>query len=221
MNLPGGLLAGEWTLAAWLLFIPLFLHALRQAPWRRLAESSQLNAWLGIIVALMLLWSLKAGIKPGLSLHLLGATVFTLAFGPYLAFIGLVLVLVGISLNGDAGWPEFATNALLMGGVGVLVTQFVLRLSERFLPQQYFVYIFANGFFCAAIALVSAGVATSLLLGISGVYSPDYLLGDYLPYVFLLAFGEAWLSGMVVTLFVVYRPEWVGTFEDSRYLRDK
>jgi uncharacterized membrane protein len=26
---------------------------------------------------------------------------------------------------------------------------------------------------------------------------------------------------MVVTLFVVYRPEWVGTFEDSRYLRDK
>ena len=68
---------------------------------------------------------------------------------------------------------------------------------------------------------MSAGVATSLLLGISGVYSPDYLLGDYLPYVFLLAFGEAWLSGMVVTLFVVYRPEWVGTFEDSRYLRDK
>ncbi|MDQ5907391.1 MAG: hypothetical protein QG590_1876, partial [Pseudomonadota bacterium] len=117
MNLPDGLLAGEWTLAAWLLFIPLFLHALRQAPWRRLAESSQLNAWLGIIVALMLLWSLKAGIKPGLSLHLLGATVFTLAFGPYLAFIGLVLVLVGISLNGGAGWPEFAANALLMRGV--------------------------------------------------------------------------------------------------------
>lgn len=221
MNLPDGLLAGEWSLAAWLLFIPLFLHSVRQAPWRRLAESSQLNAWLGIIVALMLLWSLKAGIKPGLSLHLLGATVFTLAFGAHLAFIGLVLVLAGISLNGASGWQEFAANALLMGGVGVVVSQSVLRLSERFLPQQYFVYIFANGFFGAAVALVASGMAASLLLGVAGVYPPDYLLGDYLPYVFLLAFAEAWLSGMVVTLFVVYRPDWVCTFDDSRYLRDK
>jgi uncharacterized membrane protein len=25
----------------------------------------------------------------------------------------------------------------------------------------------------------------------------------------------------MVTLFVIYRPEWVSSFEDSRYLRDK
>lgn len=221
MNLPEGLLAGEWLLAAWLLFIPLVLHALWQAPWRRLAESEQLNVWLGTIVVLMLLWSLKAGIKPGLSLHLLGTTLFALAFGPHLAFVGLSLVLAGVSLNGGAGWAEFAANALLMGGVGVLVTQAVLRFNERFLPQQCFVYIFANGFFGAALTLLATGTSVSLLLSLAGVYSLEYVLSEYLPYVLLLAFAEAWLSGMVVTLFIIYRPDWVSTFDDARYLRDK
>jgi uncharacterized membrane protein len=35
----------------------------------------------------------------------------------------------------------------------------------------------------------------------------------------MLAFGEATLTGMLMTLFVVYKPAWVGTFDDARYLR--
>lgn len=221
MNLPDGLLTGAWTFAAWLLFIPAFLHAVRQAPWRRLADGPQLNVWLGSIVVLMFLWSLQAGIKPGLSLHFLGAMVCTLTFGPYLAFVGLCLVLAGVSLNGAAGWEGFAANALQMGGVGVLVAQALFRLNERFLPQQYFVYIFANGFFGAALTVVASGATAALLLTISGVYPVAYVLDEYLPYVLLLAFAEAWLSGMVITLFVIYRPQWVSTFDDSRYLRDQ
>jgi uncharacterized membrane protein len=103
----------------------------------------------------------------------------------------------------------------------VAVTQLLLRFNERFLPQHCFVYIFANGFFGAALSIVAAGTCASLLLVVSGVYTIDYVLAEYLPYVLLLAFSEAWLSGMMVTLFVIYRPEWVSTFEDSRYLRDK
>jgi uncharacterized membrane protein len=72
-----------------------------------------------MIVGLILLWHLKAGIKPGLALHLLGATVFTLCFGWALAFIGLCAVLAGVTLNGAAGFEAFAVNALLMAGVGV------------------------------------------------------------------------------------------------------
>lgn len=220
MNLPDGLLPGAWTLAAWLLFIPVFLHAVWRAPWRRLADSTQLNVWLGTIVALILLWSLQAGVKPGLSLHLLGAMVFTLSFGPYLAFPGLCLVLAGVSLNGAAGWEGYAANALLMCGVSVLTAQALLRFNERFLPQQCFVYIFANGFFGAALTIAATGTTSALLLALAGIYPGDYLLDEYLPYVLLLAFSEAWLSGMVLTLLVIYRPEWVSTFEDSRYLRD-
>jgi len=60
-----------------------------------------------------------------------------------------------------------------------------------------------------------------LFLALAGAYPWDYLINEYFPYFLLLGFSEAWLSGMAMTLFVVYRPEWVITFDDSRYLADK
>ena len=51
-----------------------------------------MNVWLGMVVLLTLVWSMKAGVRPGLTFHLLGATAFNLCFGPYLAFVGLCLV---------------------------------------------------------------------------------------------------------------------------------
>lgn len=221
MNLPDGLLGGAWTLVAWALFVPLAIHALRRAPWRRLRDSTQFNFWLGCIVVLILLWNMQAGIKPGLSLHLLGAGVMALCFGWALAFVGLCLVLAGATLNGVAGWEAFAANALLMGGIGIAVSRVVHRSAERFLPRHPFVYVFINGFFGSAFAVIAVGLASSLLFALAGAYGMDYLRGEYLPYYLLLGFSEAWLSGMVMTLLVVYRPDWVATFEYARYIRNK
>ena len=44
---------------------------------------------------------------------------------------------------------------------------------------------------------------------------------EYLPYFLLLAFSEAWLSGGVLTVFVIYRPHWVGSFDDAHYIFHK
>ena len=221
MNLPDTLLGEEWYWAAWAVWLPLFARSLLKAPWGRLRESEQLNVWLGMIVLLTVIWSLKAGVKPGLSMHLLGATVFTLSFGPHLAFVGLSLVLLGISLNGANGFLAYAINALLMAGVGVALSQAMYRIAVRFLPRHFFVYVFVNGFFAAALTVIGVGIAATLLLMAAGVYAWDYLAAEYLPYFLLLGFSEAWLSGMVMTLFVVYRPNWVGTFDDSSYLANK
>ena len=220
MNLPDGLLASEWLLASWGLFVAGFLYAVRHASWGRLADGAQQSVWLGTIVILILIWSLKAGVRPGLSLHLLGATVFALAFGPWLAFIGLCMVLAGVSLNDGGSYQTFAANALIMAAVPIAVSMGVLRFSERFLPRQVFVFIFVNAFFGAALAIGASGLAACILLAGADVYPAEYLFSEYLPYVLLLGFSEAWLSGMVVTLFVVYRPAWIGSFDDARYLRD-
>ena len=45
------------------------------------------------------------------------------------------------------------------------------------------------------------------------------VLDDYVPYLVYLAFAEGTLSGMLITLLVVYRPQWVATFDDLRYLK--
>jgi len=221
VNLPDTLLDEAWYWAAWAVWVPLLVRSLRRAPWARLKESAQSNMWWGMIVVLVLLWSLVAGVKPGLSLHLLGAAVFTLCFGPHFAFVGLSLVLAAVTLNGSGGWLSFAFNSLAMAGVGAAASYGIFRLAERWLPRNFFVYVFVNGFFGAALAVMAVGVCASALLALGGAYSVEYLVGEYLPYFLLLGFSEAWLSGMAMTLFVIYRPEWVATFDDSRYLANK
>lgn len=221
MNLTDDLLGEMWYWAAWAVWVPLFARSVWLAPWKRFKDSDQSNLWLGMVVLLVLLWSLKAGVKPGLTLHLLGANVFTLAFGPHLAFIGLSLVTLGITLNGAAGGLAFAANALLLAGLSVLISHYLFRLLSNALPRQFFIYVFVNAFFGAGLVIIGVGLGSTLLLGMAGVYAWDYLFEEFFPYYFLLAFSEAWLSGMVLTLFVVYRPSWVISFDDSRYLSDK
>lgn len=210
-----------WYWATWIVWALLFAHCLLRAPWGRLRDSEQLNVWLGMVVLLTLIWSLKAGVKPGLSLHLLGATVFVLSFGPYLAFVGLSLVTAGITLNGAAGPFAFGVNALLLAGVGVGLSHLFYRAFSGMLPKNFFVYIFICGFFGAALTILGVGFAATALLAVVGAYEWEYLISEYLPYFLLLAFSEAWLSGMMMTLFVVYRPHWVVSFDDSSYLAGK
>jgi uncharacterized membrane protein len=221
MNLPDALLPLGWEIAAWVPLLAAWVFSLRLARWRQLADSEQLNVMLGMIVVLALLWSLKAGVRPGLNFHLLGAAVFVLAFGPWLATLGLSAVLAAVTLNGAAAWSAYALNALIMVLVPVWVSYGIFRLADRRLPNHLFVFIFVNGFLGAGLAAIAAGLAASLLLLTAGVYPGDYLWNEYLPYYLLLGFSEAWLSGMAITLMVIYRPAWVGTFDDSRYLAKK
>ncbi len=221
MNLPDTLLGEGWYWAAWLVWVPLFARSVWRAPWLRLKDPDLFNVWLGMIVLLTLIWSMKAGVKPGLSMHLLGATVFTLSFGPHLAFVGLSLVLLGICLNGGFDIFAYAINALLMAGVGVVVTQTMYRIVVRCLPRNFFIYVFVNGFFTAALSVIGVGVVATLIMVVAGAYEWEYLASEYLPYFLLLGFSEAWLSGMLITLFVIYRPNWIVTFDDASYLANK
>jgi uncharacterized membrane protein len=221
VNLTDTLLGEAWYWTAWAVWLALFARSIFRAPWARLRDADQLNVWLGMIVLLTLVWSLKAGVKPGLGFHLLGATVFTLSFGPHLAFVGLSLVVLGITLNGAAGPFAYGLNALLLAGASVGLSQALYRVFSSMLPKHFFVYIFINGFLGAALTIIGVGSCATLLLALAGAYELDYLLSEYLPYFLLLGFSEAWLSGMMMTLFVVYRPNWVVTFDDSRYLAGK
>lgn len=225
MNFPAGLFPGEMTIGAYLPLLVVWGWCLRTAPWRRLADSGQMNVWLGTIVVLMLMWSMKAGVKPGMNLHLLGATVFSLMFGRQLAVLGLSAVLAAVTLNsadtGGIGWSTYALNALVMAIFPVFVASAFLRLVERWLPANIFIYLFVAAFFGAALTTVATGWFSAGLLAVGGVYSLDTLFGDYLPYFILLGFAEAWLTGATITLMVVYYPHWVGTFDDRRYLWQK
>jgi len=221
MNLPDNLLSPGWLWAGHGLFVLALLYALRFAPWRRLRRPDQLHLWLGAVVTLMVLWNIKTGVQPGLNFHMLGATALALMFGPALAVIGMTLVLLGTTLAGFSGVWTFSLNALIMGVLPVVVSHAVYRLADTRLPNHLFVYVFVNGFFGSALAMATSGLAATTLLAASGAYPAAYLYGEYLPFFVLLGWSEAMLTGMAVTLMVVYRPAWIGTFDDARYLRNK
>lgn len=221
MNFPDGLLPTGWLLPAHGLYAVTLLVALFVAPWRRLYESQLLSVLPGICVGVMIAWTIKAGVAPGLNFHLLGATLLTLMFGWQLAIVGMSVVLLGVTLDGMSGWQTFSVNVLIMGVLPVLVSQLVLVYGKRLLPKHFFIYVFVNAFFGAALAMAVTGATSTALLALGHTYSWNHLFTQYLPFFLLMIFPEAILTGSLIAMFVVYRPHWVGTFSDEQYLRNK
>jgi uncharacterized membrane protein len=204
-----------WATAA-LLALLLALAAWR-APWRRLVDNEQSHVWLGAIVAIALLWAIAGGVGASVRIHLLGATIAMLMFGPALGFVALALAGAAVTAATSASWTTYPAHVLLSGAVPVAVTWVALRFAESRLPPNYFVYIFVVAFLGGALGMAAAGVANAVLVALiapGAAHAGD----DLLPMLVMLGFGEGTLSGMLVSLMVVYRPTWVATFSDARYL---
>lgn len=219
MNFPDALLPSNLAWAANAFMLIVLFYCLRKAPWHRLKDTDLQNVFLGSIVTLMLIWSIKTGIKPGLNFHMLGATLLTLMFGPWLALIGLFIILLLITISGHAGWETLGLNYLLMAGLPVWFSHQLYKLADSKLPNHFFIYVLVNSFFGAAIAIAFCGICATFILATSGAYSSDYLFDNYLIYYILMGWSEAFLTGMAITLMAVYRPKWLCTFDDARYLK--
>lgn len=203
----------SWTLLG--LGLPWLLW---RARWHELAQGNRLHHWAGAILAVSLAWSLKGTLMPGFNLHLIGATLLALMFPLPLACVAMLLAVAAASLNGGESWDAFALNLLSTGWLPVLVATAWLRWTQRHLPHNYFVYLFVTTCLGAVLSVAAVGLAATLLMAAFGPLPLAVLAQDYSPFFILLAFSEAWLTGMAITLMVVWRPGWVGSFDDARYL---
>lgn len=220
MNFTNALIPHSWLLVSLLLFAAVLARALFAAPWGVLKKPGVFNLLLGASVAVLAFWQIRAGIQPGLNLHLLGATALTLLFGPWFAILALTLTLL-LSTGWDGAWQAFALNGLLMVVLPVTVSWWIYRLVDSKLPNHFFIYIFFNAFFGAGITIAVMSFAASWTLALAGDYPFDYLLGNYLPYYLLMAWSEAMTTGMIMTVLVAYKPHWVATFDDKHYIDRK
>jgi uncharacterized membrane protein len=216
MNIPDHLLPAAWYLVAHFVALGLLAVAARRVPWGALRTPWRLHLLLASAVSLMVLWSIKTGVKPGLDFHILGATVLTLMFGWPLALLDLALVVLGTTLAAESiAWQALSLNFLVMGAVPVAVSHAIFRFVDRHLPNHFMVYVFLCAFFGGALAMAATGLAATAVMALY------YLTSHYLPYFILMGWSEAILSGMAITLMAVYRPQWVVTFDDQRYLRNR
>lgn len=221
MNFPADLFPLWLYWLSHIILVVVFGWALYTAPWYKIRNRENLNIFLGATVALLLLWSLKAGIKPGMNFHLLGATLLMLMFGWQFALFSLSLILFGQAIYGNIEWLSFSLNALIMAVFPILFSFGLFRLSLRYFPKHFFVYTLFNAYFCAALTMAVTMLITTLLFLCCSPYSWMDVADRYLPFAPMMIFAEGFFTGMLATSMVLFRPEWIGSFDDRRYLNGK
>jgi len=191
--------------------------AARRAPWSRFAASEPTHVYLGSLLFLVLLWSIR-GTLPGVpALHLLGVGALCLCAGPALALVGGAIVVLITSMLHDAPASGVGLIFIARVAVPVAVQYGALATSRRVLPRNPFAYFFAAAFAGGAASFFAAAMASRVVAQVESSGGGAIGGGEFAILALLLAFGEATLTGMLVTLAVVYRPAWVATFDDAHY----
>jgi uncharacterized membrane protein len=219
MLLEAGLLNGGVNIVASAFGCLALAIALYSAPWRAwLGDGERQWVWFGSMALLVVVWSMKAGITPGLSVRFLLVTALTLMHGWQLAIVAGALVLIVLSVVGIADWQLFGANLLCMTVVPALFTAWFHEQVHARLPHNYFIYFFVTTFLGAALGFNLAGLVRVALMAASGTLDATHAGPEYFAILPFMSFGEAVVNGTIIGMAVVYRPKWVMSFDDRLYL---
>ncbi|MDX1817146.1 MAG: energy-coupling factor ABC transporter permease [Marinobacter sp.] len=208
---------GQWLVTA-VLFLLVLVQAARSVDWRGFSRDNALqHSFFGAAVALGFLWQLRAGISPGLAIHIFGMTVITLMLGWALAVFSGLLALVITVITGREPATMFAANGLITVMVPALVSHGIMLWERRRNFRNFFAYIFFCGFFGAGLAVAAAGTVMCLLLWSSGTYDFEDLVNEYIRYLPLFMLPEGFVNGTIVTGLMVFHPDRLTTLDQSRY----
>ena len=221
MDLPAHLFSPTLLWIANVLLLLVMLYAIWRAPLQRLWNNEFTHVYFAACVVLLLLWNTRVGVLPALNFHLLGITAVTLMFGWAFAVFAVLIVTTASVYYLDGGWSTIGLNALVMGCLPVLVTEYLLRLSQRRLPHNFFVYVYINGFLAAGLSLLVATLSAALLILMVDPGSSAWLGYQVMPYLPLVFFSESIVNGMIMTAMVALRPQWVASFDDNLYIKNK
>ena len=215
MELEVCLIAVALTISLWL------------RPWRMLSRqalekdgpsepSPLVTPLLATLVVLPWLWALPTLHRMPLQLQWSGACLVVLMLGwplaiPALVAVGGIAAVLSPSLDladavGTIAWQGVvpATLALALGAV-----------IRRLIGTQPFVYVLGRAFLGTAVCLFLANV-----LGQWSGHSLPGVEGDLsLVARWLMAWGDAFVTGMLTAIFVAFKPEWLATWSDRLYLR--
>jgi len=184
-------------------------------PWRMLTGTELLTPLLATLVLLPWLWALPSLHHMPLQLHWSGAPLVTLMLGWPLAV--LTLMGVGVITFFISAMPVDTAAALIVWQ-GLLPSTFVLLLGaalRRWVSHHPFVYVLGRGFLGSVLCIFAA----SLLAQWTGHKLPNVGTGLSLIGFWLMAWGDAFVTGMLCAIFVAFKPQWLATWSDQMYLK--
>ena len=188
--------------------------ALWLRPWRALGAEGPPWPWLAWWALLPAMWGADRYVSVPVAQPLSGACLLMLMAGWPLAVLALLPVALLTGLLADLDATQ-TLHRLLWLGIAPATAGLVLGAAiRRWLPQHLMVYILGRGFFATAVAGMVTGVLSAAFEGpAGGLATGELMLGRG-----LAAWGDAMLSGMLVAIFVAYRPQWLSTYTDRLYL---
>ncbi|BBP81460.1 hypothetical protein PHLH8_11020 [Pseudomonas sp. Pc102] len=204
----------------WAIYLPAIAWAVWRAPWVELfSDTRRQHLLFGTVLALFLLWMVRRDFDSGVSYHFIGMTAVTLLLDWPLAVLGGVVAQLALLALGRQDFAALGINGALLVLLPVLVTECCAIWVERFQPRNLFVYIFCCGFFPAALAALLCTLLGLGILWLDGIFPMPPWLEDFVGYLWLVMFPEAFINGTAVTALVVFYPDWLETFNRSRYLQ--
>ena len=188
--------------------------ALGLRPWRAVGRTGPPWPWLAWAVLLPVFWGADRLVAMPVVQPLSGVCLLVLMAGWPLAMVALLPVAALTAWGAGLDTADTLHRAVWLGVVpGTLALGFGLGL-RRWLPQHLFVFILGRAFIGTALCTAAAGALSSWLHGApGGLDGDDLMLGRW-----LAAWGDAWLCGMIVAIFVAFRPQWLATYTDRLYL---
>ena len=196
-------------------------------PWRMLSRqalekdgpsepSPLVTPLLATLVVLPWLWALPTLHRMPLQLQWSGACLVVLMLGWPLAIPALVAV-GGIAavLSPSLDWADAVGTIAWQGVVPATLALALGAVIRRLIGTQPFVYVLGRAFLGTAVCVFLANV-----LGQWSGHSLPGVEGDLsLVARWLMAWGDAFVTGMLTAIFVAFKPEWLATWSDRLYLR--
>lgn len=199
----------EWGVAGLALVVALSLR-----PWRML-RGALLTPALAAVALLPWLWLLPQKMPQGLQIQLSGASLLVLMLGWPLAVLVLALVGLVVWVVGQAGAAQVLSQWVWVGLAPATLALGIGAVLRRWLPPNPFVYTLGRGFLGTAAAVFLSGALMVWLHRLAGVPESEHaIVGRW-----LMAWGDAFLTGMFSAIFVAFAPHWLATWSDQRYLQ--
>ena len=214
-----GWFSGLILAAAWCVLVLLLALSAPKA-YRDFRKHGSAAALAGIILASV--WSLNAtpdgGQLAGMSYHLLAVNLIALMLGVPLAFWVCALLYLPYVWRFGSDWQAYPVNALALF-LPALAVNLLSRAWVNRLPANIFIFIFVNGFLASAAGMLLTGGVLVGILDRVRAFPETALWSMAFPVFFLIAWAEAFLSGITAAIFIALRPQWINTFDDGRYLK--
>ena len=196
--------------------------------WRVLIRPQVINSVLGGILALGLAWNIRAYMPGmatealiGLSFQFFGASLLVAMYGLRPAIVMLAGVTTIVALASSWTLNHALHQFLVLGVLPAMCACGVMRLIGGCLPKHLFIFIFGHGYVAGVLSVIIPAVCLMIW---HQAFWPASLglsmdLVDWFVTLVVLSFTEGSLSGMLLAVFVIYKPNWVPRFSDQEYLK--